>query len=63
MKEAVWTNGKRRVTGRWEYLWQSDRFRIELDQRDSTTGQPKRFTVTGESPEWGNWRREQPNQP
>ena len=62
MKEAVWTNGTRRVTGRWEYLWQSDRFRIELDQRDRTTGQQKRFTVAGDSPEWGKWRCEQPDQ-
>lgn len=57
-KEAVWVNGKRRVTGRWLYNRASDRFAIELDQRDRVTRCNKRLIVAGDAPEWGNWKRE-----
>lgn len=55
--EAVWVNGKRRVTGRWRYNWASDLFHIELDQRDRVTGSTRCFTAGGDVPEWGNWKR------
>lgn len=58
MNEAQWTNGKRVVSGRWLYNWASDRFLVELDQKDRTTGaDTKRFHVYGDSPEWGKWKR------
>lgn len=62
MSLVAWTNGKRRVTGRWTYHWASDRFVVELDQRDRITGQPKCIVIAGDSPEWGNWKleREEP---
>jgi predicted alpha-1,6-mannanase (GH76 family) len=56
MRTAKWRNGKREITGRWEYLWAAQRFVIVLDATDRTTGQQKRFVVSGDTPEWGNWR-------
>ena len=60
MREAVWRNGKRKVTGHWVYNRGSDTFLIILDSRDRITGQQRRFTVHGDTPEWGNWKRELP---
>ena len=59
--KATWANGKRRVTGAWRYVWSSDRFVIELDTRDRVTGGNKRVVVGGDTPEWGNWKREDPH--
>lgn len=57
MNKTVWSNGKREVTGTWQYNWASDSFTIFLDEKDETTGQEKVFKVYGDSPEWGNWVR------
>lgn len=57
-REAVWTNGKRIVKGRWSYYRPGDYFTIELDQRDRTTGaRTKVFRAYGDKPEWGKFRR------
>jgi len=56
MKAATWVNGKRKITGRWEYFWAADRFVIELDSKDRITGEPRQIEVAGDRPEWGNWR-------
>ena len=59
MKRATWVNGKRKLTGAWEYIWHADRFRIVLDSRDRITGQNRVIVTAGsqaEKPEWGNWR-------
>jgi hypothetical protein len=57
MKKATWVNGKRTVTGEWEYYWPGDKFFIRLDTKDRITGDYKRITVVGgEHPEWGNWK-------
>lgn len=53
---ATWTNGKRKLTGLWEYIWHSDSFLISLDSRDRITGEQRVFRVHGDTPEWGNWR-------
>ena len=58
MRRATWCNGKRKVRGYWSYNWGSDTFFIELDSRDRITGEKRRFTVHGDTPEWGNWKRE-----
>ena len=58
MGKAAWTNGKRRVTGYWQYHWASDRFVITLDTRDRITGRPKVVIASGDAPEWGNWKLE-----
>lgn len=56
MIKAIWTNGKRRLTGSWTYVWSKDVFVIDLDSRDRITRERRRFTVYGDRPEWGNWR-------
>jgi len=57
MHKARWTNGKRTVSGWWEYIWQSDRFFIIIDQRDRTTGaSQKTLTTHNDTPEWGNFK-------
>jgi len=55
MKIGKWANGKKTITGMWDYIWQSDRFIIILDSKDRVTGDNKRIVVAGETPEWGNW--------
>ena len=56
MKPGVWTNGKRTVTGRWQYHWSADRFVILLDNKDRVTGDYRRIVVGGDAPEWGKWK-------
>lgn len=56
-KEATWQNGARVVTGRWCYNWSADVFHIQLNSKDRVTGLRRSFTVTGDTPEWGNWKR------
>lgn len=58
--QASWVNGKRRITGSWWYAWGADRFHIRLDSRDRITGTDRRLTVSGDTPEWGNWTLERP---
>ncbi len=55
--KTVWSNGKREVTGSWEYNWSSDSFTIWLDEVDETTGRKKCFRTSGDSPDWGDWKR------
>lgn len=55
MNVATWINGKQTVKGRWEYIWQSDRFVIILDKKDRITGDNRKIVVAGDRPEWGNW--------
>ena len=55
-KKVTWKNGKRKVTGTWEYNWASDSFTIRLDSIDRITGKRKTIVVTGDKPEWGNWK-------
>ena len=57
MRKAKWRNGRRVVSGWWEYVWQSDRFLIILNVNDRTTGAvQKRLTTDGDTPEWGNFK-------
>lgn len=58
-KRGTWVNGKKKVTGYWQYNRNADRFYIELDQIDSITGEHKNLTVYGDTPEWGNWKLEE----
>src|SRR5690348_16977929 len=53
---AEWTNGKRRLSGRWEYVWHTDRFHIVLDRKDRITGFRRELLVAAEHPEWGRWK-------
>lgn len=56
-KEATWKNGRKRIKGRWYYNWAADRFFIQLDVKDRiTSSSVKEFSVSGEHPEWGNWK-------
>jgi hypothetical protein len=55
MKAATWRNGRRSLSGHWSYSWARDQFVIVLG-RDRISGQPRSFIVTGDTPEWGNWR-------
>ena len=56
MKNGTWTNGKRTVTGKWAYMWQSERFVVELNSVDRITGMRRRLVLAGDRPEWGNWK-------
>lgn len=55
-REATWENGKRTVTGTWDYNWAGDFFNISLNSRDRVTGSARQFRVWGDAPEWGNWK-------
>jgi len=55
-KEAVWINGKKEISGAWNYNWASDSFTISLNSKDRITGEDRTFIVKGDSPEWGNWK-------
>ena len=57
MTPAIWKNGKKEVMGRWHYDWARDRFVIHLDSKDRITGRNRQIEVSGDSPEWGNWKR------
>jgi len=46
------------IQGRWDYYSPGDFFVVVLDSRDRVTGLLRRFTVYGETPEWGNWKLE-----
>lgn len=58
MRRAAWTNGKRTITGHYEWIWSAQRFRIELDKGARVSA--GRVIVTAGSqddkPEWGQWR-------
>jgi hypothetical protein len=55
--KATWVNGKKTVTGEWEYYWPGDKFFIWLNSTDRVTGNQRTITVVGgEHPEWGNWK-------
>lgn len=56
MTKGTWVNGKKTLTGRWEYIWHSNNFTIVLDSKDRITGVQRRLTVHGDTPEWGNWK-------
>lgn len=55
-RQATWTNGRRRVTGKWCWVWHLQEFQIRLDARDPITGQIREFSVKGDEPEWGRYR-------
>ena len=57
MQSATWRNGSKTVTGEWKYLWSQDRFVIRLNSRDRITGRQREMIVSGDSPEWGNWKK------
>jgi hypothetical protein len=55
--QAKWTDGKRTITGRFEYYWPGDRFDIWLDSTDRITGKQRHISLVGEdSPQWGKWK-------
>ncbi len=57
MHKGQWFNGKRTISGWWEYIWQSDRFFIILNQKDRTTGEDqKSFSISNDTPEWGKFK-------
>lgn len=54
MKTGKWSNGKRTLSGWWEYNWQSDSFLIILEK---TRGHSeRRFRTYNDSPEWGKYK-------
>jgi hypothetical protein len=59
---ATWTDGKKVVTGHWQYNWASDSFTIFLDSTDRITGRKRVIRTTGDTPEWGRFKRQQPTQ-
>lgn len=57
MGMAHWTNGRKTVTGRWEWHWAAQRFVIDFDIPVSAHGERKRHWVTAdEAPEIGRWK-------
>jgi len=57
-RKGVWSKGAKKLTGHWEYNWPADRFDVVLDSRDRVTGETRRFSVYGETPEWNGWELE-----
>lgn len=56
-KKATWTNGNKKQTGSWTYIWHRDTFAIHLDSKDPVSGRQREFYTSNEdSPEWGNWK-------
>ena len=55
-KPGKWTNGKRTITGWWDYYWPADRFDIRLNSKDRINGFARSFSTHGDKPEWGNWK-------
>lgn len=55
-QKAVWTNGKKSITGNWIYYRHNDRFFISLDSKDPITGRRRELAVAGDHPEWGKWK-------
>lgn len=54
---AIWTKGKRVITGSYTYDRASQRFYITLNVKDAITGSNKRYiTADGDTPEWNGWR-------
>ena len=56
MKQATWYNRESQVTGRYEWLWQSQRFVIELDRKISGRSRIVTAGSQAELPEWGRWK-------
>ncbi len=54
--KATWANGKRRIEGEWDYVWNGDVFVIQLYSKDRITGQNRRVLTHNDTPEWGNWK-------
>lgn len=61
MKAAIWTNGKKTVSGFWEYYPPSDIFIIKLNTRERISGLPIKFTTSNDTPEWGKWELKRGN--
>lgn len=53
---AKWTKNGEVITGRWNYIWASDKFHIMLDSRDPVTGDYREFYVYDEHPEFNGWK-------
>ena len=59
VRHAIWTNGKKRVSGVWEYSTIIDKYDIWLDIDDPHTGNRVHHIVEGYSetgPEWKGWK-------
>lgn len=58
---ATWKKGTKTLCGRWRYIWNRDRFVIQLDGRDPETGLTRQpFEVAGDSPNFAGWRLVEP---
>jgi len=54
---AIWTDGKRFITGSWNYIWHRDCFAISIDKRVSGLNiRNLDFSCSGETPEFGKWK-------
>jgi hypothetical protein len=49
-KKEIWSNGKDNKQGSWAYRYENDSFLIYLDNGE-------RFTVRGDEPDFGNYKR------
>lgn len=58
VRRAVWINGKKRITGTYEWCWASQRYHVVLDSRDPITGLIRVLSLSGDAPEWGKWKLE-----
>lgn len=65
VRQAVWTNGKRKITGCWEYSGILDKYDIWLEATDPATGERLHHIVEGSSetgPEWNGGKIVKPGQ-
>jgi len=55
-KKAKWKKGKEVISGSWIYHWAADCVTIWRDENDPLTGQPIKFRVYGEHPEFAGFK-------
>ncbi len=55
VRHAVWTNGKRKVTGVWEYSGILDKYDIWLDAKIGDSDSHIIVDGAKEKPEWKGW--------
>ena len=56
LRNGKWKNGKETISGRWMWSPHKQRFYIYLDSTDRVTERKREIVVSGDTPEWGNWK-------
>jgi hypothetical protein len=57
--KGIWRKGKRRITGSWCWVWHQQRFFVQLDKPDRTTGRTQKIEISGDNPNFNGWTLEE----